>query len=189
MIEVTDQETHQLITVDFFDRSARSGYNFTDHSKYNLGCLGRCLTKNSSQTHVCSGERGALFACPPEDQHPAHVLYKPYGSRDADWTYTLREGTRVLGVAAGGLPPAGSLRINASTSEEMQGYGNIVVATSENDLTFLSGTGLERRVLGLGGDFVTMIAGTEWVFVVYRSGSTTIDGENILPNQEQTSTL
>ncbi|KAF8902638.1 hypothetical protein CPB85DRAFT_1564580 [Mucidula mucida] len=105
------------------------------------------------------GERGALFACQPEGEHSAKVAYKPYGgwSAQSNWTYDLkRNDVRVLG------------------------FGNVVIATDEGDLTFLSGTGRERRIMGLGADFISMVASAEWVFVVYRAGPTTSDGSQNL---------
>ena len=103
-------------------------------------------------------------------------MYKPYGNwtSQSEWTYDLPKGTRVLGVAAGGAPPTKSLR--EQSDADIQGNGNVVIATSDHELIFLTGGGVERYVMSMQGDFVTMVAGPEWVFIVEREGATTMDG-------------
>lgn len=181
VIEVTDQDTHHVVNVEFHDRSLRKGYHFTDDFKYDMAALGAYSEiqqrKGSAELiSVFAGERGAVYACQPEGEHPAHVNYRPYGtwSSQTQWTYELPAKTTVLGVAAGGVPPSRSQR--ASNDVDIQGQGTVVIATSQQELVFLTGSGIERYVMSLQGEFVSMVAGQEWVFVVHRDGSTTMDG-------------
>lgn len=127
------------------------------------------------------GERGILFACQPENDHPAQILYKPYttwssSSSQYEWIYPLKDKkARVLGLAAGGSKASSSKKAKANEDDT----GTLVIATSYNDLTFLSGNKAKKLMMGLDGDFVSMVAGEEWLFFVHRPGATTIDGRNL----------
>lgn len=70
------------------------------------------------------GPRGAAFACQPENDHPAHVVYKPYGlwAAQGEWTYEMPKGQRILGVAAGGPAPTKSLRVNGDVDLQVDIY-------------------------------------------------------------------
>ncbi|KAJ7045494.1 hypothetical protein C8F04DRAFT_1064981 [Mycena alexandri] len=151
---------HVLIDLKFFDKSNKKNISFTSDTKYTVGAL---------------GDRGALFAGQTAGG-PSEVHCRLYTQESPHWTYTLRPKCKVLGIAIGAFPAtAKNLR-----NEDLDGFGNIVIATTDGDLTFLSGTGRERRILGLAGEFISMVASHEWVFVVHRAGSTTIDGSQNL---------
>ena len=135
---------------------------------------------------VSAGERGAAYACQPESGHPAQIMYKPYSgwASSNEWTFMLPESETVIALAAGGTPPSGSLR-NKTLEGDIEGNGNVVVATSRGYLRFFTGGGVQRYIWGLGADVVTMVAGCEWVFVVHRDGGTSLDGKKL--DRSQTS--
>jgi chromosome transmission fidelity protein 4 len=150
VVDVTDQETHYVVNVEFHDKSSRRGYHFQDHNKYTLASL---------------GEQGIVYAAPTQDGHPSVVYYRPYDSwaSQSDWTINLPAGESVQSVAAGG--------------EGQDSMGSVVAATSKGYIRFFSSSGIQRYLWRLGEDTVTMAAGKELVFVVHREGGTSLDGE------------
>ncbi|KIJ49698.1 hypothetical protein M422DRAFT_59357 [Sphaerobolus stellatus SS14] len=162
VIEVTDQDTHNVVNVDFHDRTTRPSSHFQDSHKCNIASL---------------GERGALYACPPDAGHPSQIMYRPYSgwSSTGDWQFSLPEGETVVALTAGGEPPSSSLR-EKSADGNPEGNGNVVVATTKGYLRFFTGGGIQRYIWTLAADVVSMVAGREWVFVVHRDGGTSLDG-------------
>lgn len=39
-VDVADQDTHNVINVEFHDKSARRGYHFQDHHKFSVASIG-----------------------------------------------------------------------------------------------------------------------------------------------------
>lgn len=60
---------------------------------------------------------------------------------------------------------------------DLGGNGHIITATSKGYVRFFSGGGVQRYVWSVGGEFVTLVASSEWALVVHREGGTSLDGE------------
>ncbi|KAL5507206.1 MCL1 [Sanghuangporus vaninii] len=166
VVEVVDQDTHHIVNVEFHDQTTRKNYHFTDSYKFDLAAV---------------GERGVVYACPPEGIHPARIHYKPYATWASlsEWTYELPKGERAIAVAAGGTPPSRSLRVLQEADAEGNGY--VAVATDRGLVRFFSGGGAQRGpIWAIDGDIVSMVAGRDYVFIVHREGGTSLDGNQNL---------
>lgn len=149
VVDATDQETHNVVNVEFHDRSARRGYHFSDHSKYTMASL---------------GEQGIAYAAPTGDDNALSVVhYRPYDSwaSSADWSVSLLPGEDALSVAVGGPE---------------SGLGTVVVATSKGMVRFFTASGVQRYVWRLGEEVITLAAGRDALLVVHREGGTSLDG-------------
>jgi chromosome transmission fidelity protein 4 len=91
----------------------------------------------------------------------------------------LPAGEDAIAIAAGGMPTRKSYKNRQADEGELEGAGNVVVATTTGYLRFFTGSGIQRYVWAMGGDVVSMVAGNEWVFVVHREGGTSLDGKSI----------
>ncbi|ORX33917.1 hypothetical protein BD324DRAFT_584077 [Kockovaella imperatae] len=152
-IDVTDQETHNVVNVEFHDRSTRRGYHFQDHSGYTMASM---------------GEQGIIYGAPSDGDQASSIHYRPYDSwaSQSDWTMQLLPGEDAICVAAGGASGSGS----DST------MGSVIVATTKGFVRFLSSSGMQRYLWRVGEDVVSMVAGREAVLIVHREGGTSLDG-------------
>ena len=69
-----DQDTHNTVTVEFYDRDMYRDFHFTDPFLYDKACL---------------NEHGALFSSPCKDGQPAVIFYRPHE------TWTSRPDSRI----------------------------------------------------------------------------------------------
>ncbi|KAK7755688.1 DNA polymerase alpha accessory factor Mcl1 [Diatrype stigma] len=85
-IWTVDQDGHNTVTVEFYDHEFHRDFHFTDTFLYDKACL---------------TENGALFSCPPKDDTPATIFYRPHESwtHRTDWRTQLPKGEAVLAMA------------------------------------------------------------------------------------------
>ena len=154
VVDCTETDTHQVINVEFHDKSTRRGYHFQDHTGYTMASL---------------GEQGIAYAAPTSEDGPSTINYRPYDSwaTQSDWTQTFPAGESATCIAVGG-PPDGA------------GVGSVVVATTRGLVRFFTASGVQRYVWTLGEDVVCMAAGRDGLVVVYREGGTSLDGMSTL---------
>lgn len=81
-----DQETHNTITVEFYDREFHRDFHFTDPLLYDKACL---------------NENGTLFSCQPKNGMPAQLFYRPHESWTArtEWRTPLPTGESITSIA------------------------------------------------------------------------------------------
>ncbi|KAK5660965.1 hypothetical protein OQA88_12340 [Cercophora sp. LCS_1] len=81
-----DQDSHNTVTVEFYDHEYHRDFHFTDTFLYDKACL---------------NENGTLFSCPPKDDTPAVVFYRPHETwtQRNDWRIQLPKGEAVLAMS------------------------------------------------------------------------------------------
>jgi chromosome transmission fidelity protein 4 len=81
-----DQDSHNTVTVEFYDHEFHRDFHFTDTFLYDKACL---------------NEKGTLFSCPPKEDSPAVVFYRPHETwtQRSDWHIELPKGEAVLAMS------------------------------------------------------------------------------------------
>jgi chromosome transmission fidelity protein 4 len=81
-----DQDTHNTITVEFYDHEFHRDFHFTDTFLYDKACL---------------NEHGTLFSCPANGDTPATIFYRPHETwtARADWRTQLPKGEEVTAIS------------------------------------------------------------------------------------------
>jgi chromosome transmission fidelity protein 4 len=81
-----DQDSHHTVTVEFYDHHEHRDFHFTDTFLYDKACL---------------NDKGALFSCPPKDDLPATIFYRPHETwtNRSDWRTQLPKGEAILAMS------------------------------------------------------------------------------------------
>lgn len=81
-----DQDTHNTVTVEFYDRQLHRSFHFTDPYLYDKACL---------------SEHGLLFSCPISKDNPSIIFYRPHETWTdrVDWRTPLPEGEEAVAIA------------------------------------------------------------------------------------------
>lgn len=81
-----NQDSHHTVTVEFYDHEFQRDFHFTDTFHYDKACL---------------NERGTLFSCPPKDDQPAIIYYRPHESwtQRLDWRIELPRGEGITAMS------------------------------------------------------------------------------------------
>jgi chromosome transmission fidelity protein 4 len=81
-----DQDTHNTVTVEFYDREFHRDFHFTDTFLYDKACL---------------SEHGTLFSCPPNNGNPATIFYRPHETwtERQDWRTQLPKDELVTSIS------------------------------------------------------------------------------------------
>jgi chromosome transmission fidelity protein 4 len=81
-----DQDGHHTVTVEFYDHEFHRDFHFTDTFLYDKACL---------------TEHGTLFSCPPKNDAPAVIFYRPHETwtQRSDWRIELPRGEAVTAMS------------------------------------------------------------------------------------------
>ncbi|TDZ31158.1 Minichromosome loss protein 1 [Colletotrichum spinosum] len=86
VVWTVDQDGHNTVTVEFYDHEFHRDFHFTDTYLYDKACL---------------AEHGTLFSCPPRDDTPATIFYRPHETwtQRTDWRTPLPKGEAVVAMS------------------------------------------------------------------------------------------
>lgn len=81
-----DQDSHNTVTVEFYDHEYYRDFHFTDTFLYDKACL---------------NENGTLFSCPINGDTPASIFYRPHETwtTRSDWRTQLPKGEDVTAIS------------------------------------------------------------------------------------------
>jgi chromosome transmission fidelity protein 4 len=81
-----DQDTHNTVTVEFYDHEFHRDFHFTDTFLYDKAYL---------------NDNGTLFSCPANKETPATIFYRPHETwtTRADWRTQLPKGEEVTAIS------------------------------------------------------------------------------------------